>query len=555
MNKDLMFNSRRCNIDDFISILDSYKAEQGAGNNRNSNKNLLNNRVIIWDINIILSKIFSYTEFEDLVKFSTVNKRWNSLINPIIHKNIKMLRSKSIRNNIYDKGLKKSKIIDAEATECIAVNAKISHLIKELTYSKSFSLEKTMGFFETFRFITRLNISLVAICINRFLYILKPLFMLQELDITALKIKKSPTNTIYESAIQLPSTLKILKLTRINTTNNSEIFIKTLNSHTSLVEFNFDTCDRNEYLNPFIKSYPSLKTLKYYSTSLESPQQLCRIIEFNPQLLNLKLEIGAWNNDLTTLISRSLVNLKKFALFDSSEFVQDQPIFSKFSQPTNIISLDLHWANLSPCSLRSILLNCPNLEELSLIKTAIYSPENTSLSLSLPDSANIKKLSIFCTALSESSLDSILSNSPNLTELEIQLPEEWKGWTNSIGRRLTSLEKLSIYPEDSLEEEDMETFHVEFCCKELIESSSFYKATLITLTLNTCDFKKTYINIFDHFKKLKTIQFAVSDSNYISQADIDYLNDSYWPYYKAIALYFDDTIIGVDLVKLDILSC
>ncbi|KXN65806.1 hypothetical protein CONCODRAFT_12511 [Conidiobolus coronatus NRRL 28638] len=554
MNTNSNYDGSGYTIEDFIAILGAWKAKEGA-NNRDSTINLSNSRSIIWDINIILSKIFSYTDFEDLVEFNTVNKRWNSLINPIIHTNLKVLRSKAIRNKIYSKGLKKSEIIDAEAAECISINSKISHFIKEFTYSKKLSLERTIGFFETFKFITRLNISLVEICINQLLYILKPLFKLQELDITALKIKESPKNTIYESAVQLPPTLKILKLTRINTTNNSELFIQTLNSHTDLVEFNFDTCDRNDYLDPFIKNYPSLKSLKYFSTWLENPQPLCLIAEFNPQLLNLKLEIGVWNNELTTKISRNLVNLRKFALFDSSEFMQNQSlIFLKFFQATNIINLDLHWANLSHCSLNSILANCPNLEELSLIKTVIHSPESTSLSLSIPNSANLRKLSIFCTTLSESSLDSILSNSPNLIELEIQLPEEWEGWANSIGKRLKNLEKLSIYPDDSLEEEGIETFHVDFCYKELIESSSIYKSTLTTLTLNTCNFQETSVNIFDQFKKLKTIQFAVSDSSYISEIDIDYLNDSYWPHYKAIPLYFDETVIGIDLVKIDILS-
>jgi hypothetical protein len=539
--------------DDNNEILEAQNIREVVSNDSSRDSVInFNNQSKIWDINLILSKIFSYADFEDLVKFNIVNKRWNSSINPLIHASLKLLRGKDILKKIYAKDLKKSDKIDAEAAECIAINAKFSQLVKKFTFSEKLSHERTIEFFGTFKFITKLAISQVTLCINQFLYILKPLSMLQKLYITSLKIKRSPKNTVYETPVQLPLSLNTLRLTEVDLTHNSDLFIQTLNSHTNLIKFSLELCDINDYLDPFLKNYTSLKSLEYKSILLDIPEQLSQMAESNPQILDLKIWLMVWNNELSSTISRSLVNLRNFALFDSSGFMPNQhPMFFKFFSATNIRKLDLNWANLSTCSLNSILLNCPNLEELILIKNNILTSENTPLSLSVPNGTSLKRLSIFCTTLSVFSLDSILSNCPDLTELDIQLPKIWQEWSDLIGKRLKKLDMLSIHPDDSLDEVGIEDFYLSIYYNGLTESTPIYKSTITNLILNNCSFDTHVINIFDHFKKLKTIKLPVSESNNICEIDIDALNSTHLPHYKAKYRKIDGVINMLDIVKLD----
>lgn len=504
----------------------------------------------IWNINSILSNIFSYTDRKDLIEFNAVCKKWNLLTAPIIHRTIKLQRSRAIKNKCYDKSLNKATVADLEVTECINNNSKHAQLVKDFKLNEKLEPQRAITFFETFKFITNLTIDRIKMSQDQFLGMIHPLNYLEELNLSCLTISKIVKNKFYSNAVQLPPTLKKLGLEAINLTNNPQLFNQTINSHSNLVEFKLKTYNQTDILEPFLKNYPSLKTFEYDNLMLKNPQNIINIFESNPQLLTLKLTIDCWSNLVANAINLYLVNLEEFGFIEPLMYHVDHlPIFFKFSQHTKIKILNLTWDRLSECSLNSILLNCPYLEDLNLLHFSVDQVENPIISLKLPKS-KIKKLAISCRNLSESSLDSILFNCPLLEDLDIQLSFVWKDWMHLIGKRCSKLEKLKVSMPVLPSGVDPErTFQEMFQRDILTNNCSAYANTLTTLTLNQFDFHFAKEDHFNSFKKLKSINFPCQrySHSFVFHPKIDF-NKDLWPNYR-LNIKNQNSSVDVELIK------
>ncbi|KXN66377.1 hypothetical protein CONCODRAFT_11791, partial [Conidiobolus coronatus NRRL 28638] len=163
-----------------------------------------------------------------------------------------------------------------------------------------------------------------------------------------------------------------------------------------------------EFLEPFYKPYPSLLNFELNDNKLRTPQSLFAIFENNPQLISLKLFFGGWNSELLNHINSHLINLEELKLSEND--AKNIDLIVKFSRPTKIKNLNLEWSRLSNCSLDSILLNCPHLEELALYGYNTLPRNNYFKSLNLSNPDKLKKLSIHCDYLSEGVFDSLLFN-------------------------------------------------------------------------------------------------------------------------------------------------
>ncbi|KXN65968.1 hypothetical protein CONCODRAFT_80635, partial [Conidiobolus coronatus NRRL 28638] len=503
-----------------------------------------------WNINSILSNILAYTNHKDLIEFNTVCKKWNHLTTSIIHKSIKLQRSRAIKNKCYDKNLNKTTIADLEVIECIKNNSKHAQLVKEFKLNEKLEPQRAIEFFETFKFITNLTIDRLKMSQDQFLGMIHPLNFLEELNLSCLTINKIVKNKFYTNAVQLPPTLKKLSFEAVNLINNPQLFNQTINSHSNLVEFKFKMYNQTDILEPFLKNYPTLKIFEYDNQMLENPQDIISIFESNPQLLALRLTIKCWSNLIANAINHNLINLEEFRFTEPLMYHEDSlPVFFKFSQHTKIKILNLTWDRLSECSLNSILLNCPYLEDLSLVHTAINQVENPVISLKLPKS-KIKKLTISCRNLNESSLDSILLNCPLLEDIDIQLPFVWKDWMNLIGKRCTKLQKLKVSMPVLRSGVDPErTFQETFQRDILVNNYSAYANTLTSLTLNQFDFHFAKEEHFNSFNKLKSIYFPCQrySHSYVFHPKIDF-NKDLWPNYR-INIRNQNSSVDVELIK------
>jgi hypothetical protein len=488
----------------------------------------------IWNINSILSNIFSYTDKKDLVQFNSICKKWNNLTNPIIHKTIKLIRKRVTRNRIGGFSDKTDeKYADSDVVECISNNAKHAHLVKEFRYDYKLNPQRAVEIFEIFRFISSLTIGNCDMGQDQFLGMISPLTQLQELTLSVLKIRKFNMAKPYKKAVQLPLSLKKLKLQRISLIDSSELFVQTINSHRNLVEFNYLLESDNNYLESFYKHYPTLLNFKFNNIELESSQLLFRIFDTNPQLINLKLRLKHLGSEMVKYISNYLTNLEELSLSEYNNSYIETNL--NFSQPTKIKKLSLDRIRLNNCSLNSILLNCPLLEELGIYNTIFIQPDSIKFRLSNP--AKLKKLAIHCDALSGGVFNSILLNYPNISELIIDLPFEHQEIIKSICENSANLDRLKITPQLGMSHQERDTFFQVFYESELFTGSHKCSFTLSNLTLNIFKAVDSKAEYFKNFKKLKSIkypgQFGIGYNSLGEEFEIK-INKELWPGYKLI---------------------
>jgi hypothetical protein len=457
----------------------------------------------IWNISSLLSNIFTYADRKDLLEFSTVCKKWNHLTNPIIHKNIKLNRNRDIIKQLYGKGLNEAAIIDAEVAECIFHNRKHAPLVKEFNFSHKLDLCTAIKVFATFRFINILTIEYCTMNQDQFLGMVSPLAQLQELTLSYLRIRNNFNDGIYNEAVQLPSSLKKLRLGHIGLIDNPELYIQTINSHNNLLEFSY-LSETNEFFEPFYKPYPSLVNFEYTNQQLQSPQHLIKIFEQNPQIATFKLSLQYWNTEYVNCICRYLINLEDLDFIQYGFDNNDYPGFNfKFSQPTKIKKLNLERIRLSNFSLNSILENCSDLEELNLRPYVYYKQYNYISYINPYIYTKIKKLSISYDELTESVFSTLLSSCPYLNEITITLPYEWRVAMKSIYENYDNLERLEIRSPHRIHEQDKGIFLQEFYNSEFFTNIPKCKSTLTHLTLkgfNTLNSKSA------HFKKFKCLK-------------------------------------------------
>jgi hypothetical protein len=496
-----------------------------------------NQKCQIWNISSILSNIFAYTDHKDLIEFNTVCRKWNNLSNPIIYKSIKLNRRRDTIEQVYDKKLSTADKIEADAVECIFNNTKHAHLVKEFNYMHKLKPQRAIEVFETFRFIRNLGIRNCDMSQDQFICMVSPLTQLQELTLVNLNIKRITYKRLCKEAIKLPPTLKKLKMCQISLINNPELFVQTINSHSNLVEFFTASQCSQLLLAPFYKNYPSLLNIEFYNIVQQSYQHLFTIFENNPQLISLKLSFECSNSDLLNRICSYLINLEELKLYKIDSYSNDYKNFiAKFSQPTKIKKLNIDWAELSNCSLNSILLNCPYLEELSLNRFITYKRTNYVKFINLYNPTKLKKLAIDCASLTEDVLDSLLLNCPNLSELDIILPCEWKKVMKSIYEKCAKLERMFICPSDQIYLKNLDdSFKMRFYESEFFTSSPKCNTTLTHLTLKGLKAVNSKAEYFNNFKRLHSIkylsQFKVNYNSFVKEPE---LNIGLWPGYRLI---------------------
>jgi hypothetical protein len=490
----------------------------------------------IWNIESIMSNIFAYIEYKELVEFNTVCRKWNNLTNPIIHKTIKLDRRWDISwQNYYKKNNNAAKI-DADVVECITNNAKHVNFVKEFRYSYELYPQRAIEVFETFRFIINLTIEHCHMSQDQFLGMVNPLTQLQELALNDISIKKIIRNRICKEAIQLPFTLKKLRLIGICLIDNPELFIQTINSHRNLIEFSQNSMMDKGFLEPFYRHYPSLLNFEFEEDVHESSQSLIKIFEHNSQLISLKLTMRNWKKELNRFISRYLNNLEELNISRSDGNYRTFPcFFLEFSHPTKIKKLSLRGGKYGNSLLNSIFLNCPRLEDLALNEFAYYNQPDSESLICLYKRANIKKLTIDCQNLKARVLGSILMNCPQLNELDISLPFEWKEAIKSIFETCSNLQKLEMSPPLAIYQQIRSAFSRELRLTEFFHSSPKFKSTLTHITLNHFITRGTNAMYYKNFEQLKSIKYP--SQPYINRHKPDIktkVNMENWPGYKLV---------------------
>jgi hypothetical protein len=505
---------------------------------RNTKKSVIakskeNQQNDVWSINSIASNIFKYVEKNEIINFNTVCKTWNNITNPIIHKTIKLQRERAFQNKDHDKNLDRFAKIDAEVKMCIANNSKHAPFIKEFKLNETLEPQRAIQLFETFRFITNLTVEVLFMTQDLFISTIIPLTQLQELNIKQLSIYQGTTDQYLTPTAVLPQSLKKLSLGKINMLGYPEFFAQIINSHSSLIEFRFDSCITTEFLEPLFKNYPTLKTLEFKHIELNQYQTLIKIFECNPQLTSLFLEPSGFNSSFLSDINHHLTNLEEFSLIERIYNNRDSsPIISKFLQPTKIKKLKLDFDRLSECSINSILLNCPDLEELSLSNYISHLTLDSVLSISVCNSVKLRKLYINCNSYTESSYSSILLKCSHLKELDIMLPRKWKECVKIIGSVCSELESLKIWPSCASNPREAYIFHQELYKTEFLTSNSLYKSTITNLTLYRFNIYESRAEYFNSFSKLKYIEYKSQNSyNSFSNRNVSFDN-SLWPNYR-----------------------
>jgi hypothetical protein len=463
----------------------------------------------VWNNSSILYKILAYTDHEDLLKLNTVCKKWNHLTNPIIHKTVKLNRSWDIISQVIDKRLKKLGKIDTDVVECISNNAKHAHLVKKFKYDYKLEPRRTIEVFETFRLICFLTIENSDMSQDQFLGMISPLNQLQELNLSSFSIGRVIKNRIHKESVQLPPTLKKLRLYNIELINNPQLLIQTINSHRDLVEFSIYSRTNIRFLEPFYKNYPSLLNFEFNNNQVQAHQPLFDIFENNSQLINLKLSLRFWNRELLSHANNHLINLEELKLCEIGEHdISYTDFFAEFSQPTKIKKLNLKWVRLSNCSLNSILLNSPDLEELSLNLYDYYKRSNYVKFLNFSNPTKLKKFSVNCDILSEGVFETLILNSLHLNELNIVLPREWKGVMESIYEKCINLAKLNISASGQIYlQNSNDTFEREFYKSGFFTRNPKCRSTLLYLALNQFRAINAEAEYFKNFEKLKSIKY------------------------------------------------
>ncbi|KXN65700.1 hypothetical protein CONCODRAFT_12629 [Conidiobolus coronatus NRRL 28638] len=406
----------------------------------------------IFNINSILSIIISYTNFNDLVELSTVCKRWNQLSNPIIHRSVKLMRSRAIQNKVHNKKFNKVAKSEAEVNECISNLKKFAPLVKEFRLKDSIGPNSAIEFFNTFNFITILTITHLNISQDQFI-----------LNMMSVAISKIIRKRIYKEAIQLPSSLTKLTLEDVYEADGTDIFHKTINSHKNLIEFRCNSFYLCNFIEPFQISYSTLQIFGYSSQRHRNDEQLHKIVDNNIQLKALDIQLNQLSQDLITRINQRLVNL----------------------------------------------------EGLFLTKFQSYPEYDTQLEVKFSKSTKIKQLRLVFDKLSQSSLDSILVNCPQLNVLEIQLPKQWLLWTKSISSNCKNLEHLTIYPSHEFHGQELKDFCKEFYNSEFLKNVADSLTKLESLRINGFHiFVPNPLN-FDRFKNFKNLKFVQFENDLI----------------------------------------
>jgi hypothetical protein len=124
-------------------------------------------------------------------------------------------------------------------SECIANSAKYAPFVEEFKLKDKLKPQKSIEFFQIFKYITCLTLKTIRTSQDIFLSIISPLTQLKELNLRFFEIIKIPRIKIYKEAIQLPLSLNKLTIEHINLNSSSDRFMQTINSHSSLTDFNF----------------------------------------------------------------------------------------------------------------------------------------------------------------------------------------------------------------------------------------------------------------------------------------------------------------------------
>jgi hypothetical protein len=489
-----------------------------------------------WSKDTILSNIFKYVNHKDILEFSTVCKKWNSTINPIIYKTIK-LNCKSTLSFANSSSNDDTDKCDAEVVECILNNSKHAQFVKEFKYKYRMESRRAIEFFQTFRFISTLTIHGCNMSQVQFLGMISPLTQLQELNLSSLSIINTFGKIYYNEVIQLPQSLKKLKIGIVVLMGNPELFIQAINSHRSLVEFSANSSTSSPFLEPFYKKYPSLLNFEYENLDLQTPRALFKIFENNTQLISLVLSMQIWSSELVSHISSYLINLEQVKFSENGYYNRNNTdFFTKFSQPTKIKKLNLHWGYLSSCSLNSILLNCPHLEELDLNSYSHYKQANSIRFFNLSNPGKLKKLAIDCDALGEGVFESLLLRCLHLNELSIILPYKWKEAIKSIYEKCANLQRLIIYPSYRFQGDEIFFFFQEFYQTQFFTYHPKCKSTLTHLALKYFKVQDSKAEYFKNFENLKSIKYLNQHKNDFKTSNLETeIEMDLWPDYRLLS--------------------
>jgi hypothetical protein len=403
-----------------------------------------------FDINPILTKIFSYSSYSDLVSFNIVCKKWNLLISPIIHKSVRLLRPEATKFLSGYQSAFKLQMIEYEVNQCISINSKYSHFVKELDFNLKLKPEAAIGFFNIFKFLTKLNIHHLEISQDQFLCMIKPLNFLVELKLSHLIVKQATNKESCMEFIQLPPTLNRLELNYVECVRNPKLFIQSLNSHTNIKMLQVIELSENGILTSFTNHYPSLMSINYSLKGLNDHYSLFKILYANPQIAELVIELNSQIELLIKHIDLYLTNLQVLSLGYNDGFDRTiiPPLFA------------------------------------------------------LTKSTNIKKLNLRFRILGESILDSILMNCPHLVELDIELPLEWTYLTKVIGQRCFNLKKLTFYSDSNQIYNILELMQKLYYNKFLLNSLDYKKIFHVRKKIGS---SKLYC-VVQYTKQLQTFQ-------------------------------------------------
>ncbi|KXN64989.1 hypothetical protein CONCODRAFT_13586 [Conidiobolus coronatus NRRL 28638] len=197
----------------------------------------------------------------------------------------------------------------------------------------------------------------------------------------------------------------------------------------------------------------------------------------------------------------------------------DTEVYLKFSQPTKIKKLNLNFFRFINCSIDSILLNCPHLEEFDLqLFTYNKQPDSVKF-LNLSKSYRLKKLTVNYNALSEGLFDSILSNCPNINDLSIILTYEWKEMMKSIYKNCDNLQRLKICSRFEFGIKKSDNLSKELYEEDFFTSSPRCKSTLTHITFSGFKAIDSKADYFKNFKFLKSIRYLNQSKTGINTFD------------------------------------
>jgi hypothetical protein len=303
-----------------------------------------------------------------------------------------------------------------------------------------------------------------------------------------------------------------------------------------LIAFSTNSDINDNCLEPFSKYYPSLLSIEYCDYETEIHQSLLTALENNPQLTSLKLSLKSWSSEILDYINSNLINLEELKLHDYGN--NDIDFIPIFCRPTKIKKLDLEWTRLSNLSLNSILINCPQLEELILNQLHIATEVNYVKTFNLINPIKLKKLSIGRDAPIENEFESYLLNFPHLNELSITLLRDWEIKLKNFYESSCNIERLSIKLLDDSFYNILYSSCERFYETEFFTKNHKRKSALKYLTLDHFEVTDSKASYFNNFENLKSINFTSQlYVNYCRSDMSTKVNMDLWPGYKQIIKY------------------